>query len=240
MLAALLALAAVQPQEFLREETSPRLQFSYEWPAAADAVPALRTMLRRDMEAARASAIDHAEEGAREAAEDGREPMQHYYVKGWRVAGHAPGLLSLQASTETFAGGAHGNVGFSGLLWDLAVQAPVEASALLGARALERLTPRFCRALDAEREQIRGEPVRADPDDPFTLCPPLAEQVLVPEDEDGNGRFERLHVLIPPYVAGPYADGPYTLPLAFEAGDLAGIDPRYRAAFEAARDRVAD
>ena len=98
------------------------------------------------------------------------------------------------------------------------------------------MTPRFCRALDAEREEIRGAPVHYDPEDSFTTCPELAEQVLVPEDEDGDGRFEALHVLIPPYVAGPYSDGPYTLPLSFQAADLAGLSAAFRPAFEAEAD----
>ena len=45
---------------------------------------------------------------------------------------------------------------------------------------------------DAEREEIRGAPVHYDPEDSFTTCPELAEQVLVPEDEDGIAEPEQV------------------------------------------------
>ncbi len=95
---------------------------------------------------------------------------------------------------------------------------------------------RYCAALDAERAERRGAPVRPDPRDPHTLCPPLADQVLAPRDSDGNGRFEAIDVLIAPYVAGSYAEGAYFAEVPLEADDLSGMNELYRSAFETAAE----
>lgn len=230
----LLALAAgvAQPADFVREEETELLDFGYGWPAAADALPALRALLHADMEAERAQAMRWAEEGRAEARRNGIEYMAHHYAKGWGIAGSTPQLLSLTATEETFAGGAHGNIAFAAILWDRAADRSVPAAETLGAAGLERMRERYCAALDAERAERRGEPVRPDPEDPHTLCPPLAEQVLAPVDRDGNGRFDGLDVQLAPYVAGAYAEGAYVAELSFEDEDLAGIADGYRPAFE--------
>ena len=239
ILSVLLALsaAAAQSGDFLREEPDEPLAFTYGWPAAADALPSLREVLRTDMEAERARALGYVEDSRAAARENGIEFIPHYYAKTWEVSGSTPRLLSLAASEEAFAGGAHGNVAFDALLWDLTAQRRVTAEQVLGEAAISGMTERYCASLDAERAERRGEPVRRDPDDPHTLCPPLSELVLAPKDQDGNGRFEALDVLIAPYLAGPYAEGAYFAEVPFRAEDLAGIPDGYRAAFEVAAER---
>jgi hypothetical protein len=238
-LLAALAAAFAQPGDFVLEEESELLEFSYGWPAEADALPALRAVLRSEMVAERAQAIRWAREGRDNARDNGIAFAAHYFAKGWEVAGSTPQLLSLTATEETFAGGAHGNIAFSALLWDRAADRPLEPAVLLGAVALERMRGRYCAALDAERAERRGAPVRPDPRDPHTLCPPLAGQVLAPRDGDGNGRFEAIDVLIAPYVAGAYAEGAYFAEIPLEADDLTGIEEAYWPEFEIAVDRDA-
>jgi peptidoglycan-N-acetylmuramic acid deacetylase PdaC-like protein len=234
-----LAAASAEPADFLHAEQNAWLSFEYGWPAAVEGAPALREALRLEMEAARIEAVGYAAEGQAAATENGYDYIPQYYAKVWQVAGSSAQLLSLSASTETFTGGAHGNAIFSAMLWDLVAQAPVAPEALLGADALMRLEPRYCRALDAERATVRGTPVRRDANDPFSLCPPLAEQVLVPQDSDGNGRFDTLTVLLAPYAAGAYAEGSYVVDVPFEEDDLAGIGAGYRPAFEPAAEASA-
>ena len=226
------AAAALQPADFLREELGEPLAFTYGWPAAADAHPALREALRTDMEAERTKALGYVEESRVDARENGLEFIPHYFAKTWQVAGSTPQLISLTASEETFAGGAHGNIHFDAMLWDLAAQRRVTAAQVLGEAAILGMTERYCAVLDAERTAQRGEPIHRDPEDPHTLCPPLAELVLAPKDEDGDGRFDTLDVLIAPYLAGPYVEGPYFAEVPFRAEDLAGVNADYRPAFE--------
>ncbi len=73
--------------------------------------------------------------------------------------------------------------------------APCRSRRCWGPALLRRLRPRFCAALNAQRAENRGEPIRPDPQDPFTTCPAFAELVLAPADGNHNRRFERLDVL---------------------------------------------
>lgn len=236
VLFAALLLQAAAPGDFVHEEESGQLYFHYGWPAAADAVLALRSELRARMAASQARATVMAAEGRAMAASEGWEMPPHAHEQDWRVAGSAPQLISLSAGVATYAGGAHGNLAYETLLWDRLNDRTVDAPILFRA-ALEGMKERYCDALDRQREEKRGEPVRRDPEDPHTACPPLAERVLAPADSDGNDRFDRLHVLIPPYAAGPYVEGDYVVELPFEPADLAALPAGYRPAFEAPGDR---
>lgn len=207
------------------------LDFSYAWPQGAAADSRLLTELTRRRLESRADAVRYVEEDRRSRPpEAGFNP--HYYHQNWDVAGSAPQLLSLQSSIETYTGGAHGNMHFEAILWDRMEGRAVAVPNLLGDAALERLGPRYCEALDAERAERRGEPVQRGSDEIFTDCPALAEQVMALADEDGNGRFDTLRILLPPYAAGPYVEGDYIVELTFEPGDLAGIPDGFRPAFE--------
>lgn len=237
ILLALIATAA-QRADFVRDEETELLDFHYAWPAAADAVPMLRARLQREMGEAHDEALANAEQVRAYAREHGLSYNPMFHEQDWLAAGNASQLLSLSATVHSFTGGAHPNTDFMATLWDRALDEAVGAAALLGPTVLAGLTPRFCEALDTQRAEVRGEPiVREDGTDPFTACPALAEQVLVPADTDDNGRFDTLRILIPPYVAGPYVDGAYVIELRFGAADVAGISDGYRPAFEMAGKR---
>ena len=232
-LLALLATAA-QPADFVRDEETELLDFHYAWPAVADEVPTFRARLQREMGEAHAEALANAEQGFAFARERGLTYSPMFHEQDWVVAGNAPQLLSLSATVHSFTGGAHPNTDFTATLWDRDLDEAVGAASLLGPTVLAGLTPRFCEALDAQRVEIRGESIVQDGGgDPFTACPALAGQVLAPADTDGNGRFDTLRVLIPPYVAGPYVDGAYVIDLKFDPADISGIASPYRPAFEA-------
>lgn len=227
---------AAAASRFAIEEDRDGLAFSYSWPAEAEAIPPLRARLRAEMEAHRREASGYLRDERQRSAADGRTPMEHLYSRSWTTAGDTPRLLSLSASEETFTGGAHGNQRYFALIWDRQTDAPVAAAALLGP-ALAGFGPRFCAALNAERAERRGEPVPppGDSDDSFNACPSLAELVVVPADDDGSRRFERLAVLIPPYVAGPYAEGGYVVDLPFAAADIARVPENWRGLLEPGR-----
>jgi hypothetical protein len=224
---ALLA-AAAPPQDSL-------LDFTYRWPAAVDAAPALRARLAAERDGDRTEAMRNARADRDLARSQGRPFNGHFYHKIWSLEGRGAGLISLTARLGTFEGGAHPNSGFSALLWDRRTRRPVEAGPLLGMGALARLRPRYCAALAAERSR-RGIAQPAD-DDIFPRCPAWRDVVLAPADRDHNGRFDTLRILIGPYVAGPYVEGSFELRVGFRSADLAAIRPAYRASFEAARRR---
>jgi hypothetical protein len=229
-----LALLAARAAPFERHDANALIDFSYSWPAAAQAVPALRAHLRADM----AAAYREATADARADAARGRRAgdyARHDYAKRWRLAGASASLISLAASVETFDGGAHPNHDFEALLWNRRAGRAADVRAVLGPALLRRVTPRYCAALAAER-RARDIPVPEN-DDIFPRCPPLHDVVLVPADDNHDGRFERLEFLIAPYIAGPYVDGAFTPEVRFEAADLAALPAAWRGAFEAAPGR---
>jgi hypothetical protein len=239
ILIALLLAAAAPPHDFLRDEENALLHFNYGWPAEAQAIPRLRARLAREMEGEHRQAVANARENRRNARANGFEYNVEDFDKVWEVAGNNIRLLSLTASLGSYSGGAHPNTSFHALLWDKAGNREVTAASVLGAAALRGFSARYCAALDAERAERREEPVVHDPQDPFTTCPAIAEQVLAPADADHDGRFDTLRILLGPYIAGPYVEGEYLLDLPIGAADLARIPAPWRASFETSRARQA-
>jgi len=235
-----LALAAVQPGEPDLVEHSERadlLEFIYIWPDAVERDPALAGLLRERMEAARERVRTAARRSAQDARANGEEVRLYQFMQRWRLAGDSGGLLSLIAVVETFARGGHPEGDFETLLWDAAARRPVPVAELIGPM-LPGLEQRYCASLDEARTERHGESVPPPgPEGSFALCPPLAEQVLVLEDANGSGGFDRLLVLIPPHAAAPDDDGPYMPAVDLEVADLARLPDRYRGAFEAVNDR---
>ncbi|WP_129791197.1 PdaC/SigV domain-containing protein [Sphingosinicella sp. CPCC 101087] len=225
-------LAAAQPQPFAKAQQDALLDFRYGWPAVVEEEPALRDRFSREMQAAEAQARREAQED--QAARQGSDAPfhNHVYSREWESAGSTAQLLSLTARTETYTGGAHGNLGLAALLWDRSADREADTADLLGPAALQALAPRYCARLNAMRSERRGEPVRSGGGEPFTDCPPLPGHPLAPADKDGNGRFETLRILIGPYEAGPWVEGAYIVELPLEPGDLAALPEAFRPAFE--------
>jgi hypothetical protein len=229
-----LVAALAGPQDFVRTDESDLLSFSYGWPAAAEQEPVLRGRLAAEMESALRQARDSAAEdrGARQGSE---LPFNaHSYERRWELAGLTPRLLSLVTESSAYTGGAHGSVETAAILWDRPRGVAVQPAGLLGDLAMERIEPLYCAALDALRSEKRGEPVRPDPSDGFTTCPPLAEQVIAPADKDRNGRFETLQILLAPYVAGPWVEGSYVVEVPLEMTHLDAMEAAFRPSFEPA------
>ena len=227
LLAALLL--AAQPAPFRHAERSELLEFRYAWPAEVEAVPALRAMLRRRMEAARARALADARE-TRASSREARVAFHtELYDEAWSVETANGRFLSLTADLHTDNNGARPNRDFEALIWDRARGRATSVHTLLGAAALARLSPRYCAALNAQLSAHGAEPPNS--------CPPLADRVLAFSDRDHDGRFDALHVLIAPYVAASYADGSFVVDVPFARGDLEALAPADRAAFEESAGR---
>jgi len=216
MIALAALLLAAQPAGAAAERAL--LDFRYDWPAEAEAIPALRTELQRR----RRAAPDEALANARETSDSSRDAHVPFHTEmhhqSWSVEARNGRYLALTADIRTDQNGAHPNRGFEALIWDRRRNRPTSVRALLGPAVLARLTPAFCSHLAAAVQARGGEPP--------SHCPPLAEQVLSFLDQDGNGRFETVHVLIPPYVAASYADGSFVVDVLLNRGDLAGVADR--------------
>jgi hypothetical protein len=213
--------------------------FAYNWPRQVSAIAPLAAMLQsaRDQELARQKA--EWEESVAEFA----QPDDTYecfscvnrsYVKSWVVAADTPRLLVIGAETYTYSGGAHGNTNYDALVWDRRANggkgAAMNPVALFASPAAFEAAVRadFCAALLVARSERLEMNVAGI--DPLEECPGIAELVVVPTSSDGR-MFDTIQFLAAPYVAGSYAEGPYTINVPVTEAVLAAVKPDYRAEF---------
>lgn len=228
MPAARLILLAAAAAAMLRDERNALLDFHYAWPAAAEAIPALRAALQRQERAAYADAIDAARNSRDSASEAGVPFHREQYREDWRAVGSNARYLSLTADIATDNNGAHPNSDHDALLWSRTTRRAVAIASVLGRARLSALSGRYCARLDAMRRERTGAA-------PTMPCPTLAERKSALADRDRDGRFDTLRVLIPPYVASSYADGSFIVDVPLTRADLAGLAAADRPVFESAR-----
>ncbi len=205
--------------------------FDYSYPAAASGIAPLRALLDQRMEEKREAHIAMAID-ARADADEGGYPFNPYGSgTEWLVVANLPDWLSLSANVWEFTGGAHGNYWFDTLLWDKQAGEVKEPLSLFSStEELESVVQKdLCRLLDLQRRDKRGEPVQRD-SGYGTECIGLTD-VTVILGSTNRRTFDRIGFLIPPYVAGPYAEGSYevTLPVSQAIIDVA--KPEYRSSF---------
>ncbi|WP_336981443.1 PdaC/SigV domain-containing protein [Altererythrobacter fulvus] len=210
--------------------------FEYTFPAQADAIPGLRAMLeeraKKDMAETESSAI-----AGRKDAETGGYPFHAYgYSTNWQVVTDLPGWLSLSATHWEFTGGAHGNTNFDSLLWDRKAETAREPLSLFTSmEALQGAAqPAFCNALDKQREEKRGEKIVRSADDWMTACIGFDSVTVILGSSNGQ-TFDRIGFLVPPYAAGPYAEGDYEVTLPVTPAVMKVVKPQYRASFSIMR-----
>lgn len=220
------------PIAFVANEKNDLIDFHFGWSAEAAAVPVLVERFTAEMNKLKAELVAGAKEDKAWRDKQGLDFHGFMLSIDYNTTGQSDRLLSLSHETGSYTGGAHGNHGVSALLWDRQSGREVSDKQLFtAAENRDRLlTQRWCDALNKTREERRGEPVGGN--DLFDDCPKLDEIALLPTDEDSNGRFERLILVAPPYVAGPYAEGLYEIDLPVTADLIAVLKGDYRPSFE--------
>jgi hypothetical protein len=215
------------------EQKNDLLDFSYSWSAEAAAVPALDRRFRADASSDRRKATKAAEEDRTARRKTGGDWNEHYLESNWQTAGQSSRLLSLEAETGAYTGGAHPVSGTTSLLWGRRLGREVTLDALLQRSGWWNGAVRqpFCVLLDRERTERRQAPVKRS--DLFGNCPKLQELTLTLEDQNRNGRFDHVRITADQYVAGPYAEGPYVISLPITATMITRLKPEYRSSFEA-------
>ncbi len=226
--------SAPAPQASTRavSEENDLYDFNYAYPAAAAAIPALRSFLEADLTKQKAALIKSAKEGRDEAKLADIEYHPYYRATDWRVVTETPGWLSLSATHESYEGGAHPNHWPDALLWDKAAGKQRAAEDLFTSKAAlsQVIRKPFCREIDKQRSQKRGEPVKAGSDELFSNCiDPLGEVVIL--GSSNHRTFDRIGILVAPYNAGPYAEGDYEVTLPVTAEILAVVKPEFRDSF---------
>lgn len=218
------------------KESTDRYEFEFNYPAAADAIPQLKAKLDADLAEQRARLVTESREAADDAKKEGYPFNPHSFSTDWKVVTDLPGWLSLSTTVSTYEGGAHPNYVFDALLWDKAANRQIEAADLFTSKAAlsKVIGPAFCDAIDSQRAEKRGERIERESGDMFTNClDPLDYTVIL--GSAGKVGFDRIGVLVPPYEAGPYAEGSYEVTLPITAKLIALVKPEYRKFFAAGR-----
>ena len=217
---------------FVEDEKNDLIDFHFGWSAEAAAVPQLVQRFWAEMAKVKAELLTNATAGKGERDKQGFPFNSYSSSTDYPTAGATARLLSLTAEVSSYTGGAHGNYGSRGLLWDRRLGKQIEVAALFtAAENMERLlTQPWCDALNKAREEKRGEPVGGG--GMFDECPKLSEISIIPTDKGGNGRFERLELIADPYVAGPYVEGSYEIELPVNDDLMSAIRSDYRENFE--------
>ncbi len=205
--------------------------FTYSYPAAAAAIPPLRVRLEADLAAAKARLRKEATAAQAQAALDGYPYHAWYWSQKWSVVTDLPLWLSLSAEYGNYTGGAHGMYWFGSMLWDKAARVPLFTSKQALSAAIR--AP-FCAALDQQRARKRAAQPQAGSKGEFDACIDPVKQTVIVGSRGGQG-FDRIGILVPPYEAGPYAEGSYEVTVPVTAAVMKAIKPQYRASF--IRDR---
>ena len=108
MIAALAGVAPADARSIKIERKSSALDYSYQWPDAAVAIPALNAWMRADSDKLHRQSLADAQKDMRSAKQDKYPFRLHDVQKGWTTAGRSARLLSLDGSVYAFTGGAHG------------------------------------------------------------------------------------------------------------------------------------
>jgi hypothetical protein len=204
----------------------------FSWSKEAAAVPTLVKRFRAELAKSKADTIA-----------GGKEDYALRQI-GWEsstkitTSGQSPRLLSLSREDWEFTGGAHGNGGTTGLLWDRRLNKEVKFAGLFSSPSsyTSVLRPPYCRALDQERIKRRGGDGKLnDGIGEFDSCPKLSDLAIIPADSHRDGRFDEIHLIASPYLAGPYAEGEYDITLPVPQALIGLLKTQYRASFEAQR-----
>jgi peptidoglycan-N-acetylmuramic acid deacetylase PdaC-like protein len=229
------AMTALSPtgagtRPFAIHSKSPYLELQYGWSSEANSVPLLVERFTADMRKQRSKMLADARNDAAERKEQGFPFNRYLLVTKITTAGQSPRLLSLRIDSYAFTGGAHGNSGTKGLLWDRRGGKEIAFDELFqrGPAFLAALHNPYCRALTLERAKRRqGEKFGGE----FDRCPALSNLALIPKDSNHDGRFDTLLVVADPYVAGPYAEGEYAIGMPMNSGQIDKLKAEYRSSF---------
>jgi hypothetical protein len=213
-----------------------KIDFRYSWPTEAAAIPELDGWLAGNAESLKKKTVDGGRNERASAKKDDYVFNGYSYSEDWHVAADVPSLLIMQSDGYSYTGGAHGMPIVTALFWDKAKKQRLATGAIFDLPALTAgIKDRFCKALDDERGERRGAPVKADDPDElpdFVQCVDITKQTILPVSLNGKA-LDTLRIVIMPYEAGPYAEGIYEIDLPVDAAVLKAVKPAYAAAFSA-------
>lgn len=209
-------------------------EFSYAYPAAAGAIPALKSLLDGELEKARTELVSDARQGQADATANGYPFNTYSHSTDWEVVTDLPAWLSMSSLIGFYSGGAHPNYVYDTILWDKIAgkrRAPSDLFASKAALAAAIRDP-FCKELDRQRARKRQGQDLGGGVTEFEKCIDPAEQTVILGSSNGKA-FDRIGILVAPYNAGPYAEGSYEVTVPVTQKVLAAVKPEFRTTFVA-------
>ena len=231
--AALLGAGPAPGRPFKYAYKSKYAQVDFSWSSEAAAVPALVKRFHAELRKQKADTIAGSKQESSFRPGIGWESSTKI-----TTSGESPRLLSLSRTYWAFTGGAHGNGRTTGLLWDRKLRKEISFASLFSSQSGygRVLRAPYCQALDRERVKRRGGDGNLNNGiGEFDSCPKFSDLAFIPADSDRDGRFDRIHLIAPPYLAGPYAEGDYDIALPVNAPLIQLMKSQYRLSFEAQR-----
>lgn len=229
--------ADLQRDEILRR-TSDAFDITVVLPRTASLAPQLQQALDREAKDIAQTFSEQAEKDHRELSGQSAMNLAPYILRiDYQPAFVSRDAISLLKVMETYTGGAHGNVIYRGMNYDLRRKAEISASELFGigssadtGAALKDLTDRVRAGVKAQKQAKLGKDYDPRHDDfwldSFVL--PLETMTFVPSSQPGKIGGLAFH--LGPYVVGPFSEGAYHV--VVPARDLAPLlTPAWRKRF---------
>ncbi|QTD57148.1 PdaC/SigV domain-containing protein [Parasphingorhabdus cellanae] len=173
---------------------------------------------------------DHADAAA--IGENGPRLLPYDYQVHWSQEADIPAFISLTQHWYGFYGGAHGIYGTKSWIWNKSQKKMVEPLMLFrSAEAFNQaLQTEFCKQLNEQRAEKRGQPVVTDSDDSFDKCITPSGHAIILGSTTGNS-FDSIKINVGPYAAGPYVEGDYEIDLSVTKAIMGAVKPAYRENF---------
>ena len=211
-------------------QASADYDFTYSYPSQAARIAPLKAWLDADKARLRAKVAAGAAEFRRMTKREGAPFRKYDASREWQLVADTPRFLSLSSSQYQYSGGAHGNTGTGGLLWDKRAGKRIDPKAVfVSVPALQAAVSKpWCDWLKRERVRRLGSPSTTD--DIFGKCPGVKELTVLLGSSNGKA-FDRIGLIADQYVAGSYAEGQYEVTLPVTPAVLRAVKPGYRAAF---------
>ncbi|MGD9812225.1 MAG: DUF4163 domain-containing protein, partial [Sphingobium sp.] len=187
------------------KRTDDALEFEYAWPASAVAIAPLNDWLKSHADSRYAEAHEQAERDRKSMEKDGFAFRAYGYQQKWSVVADTPEVLVMQSEGYSYTGGAHGMPFTTTLIWDREAGKRRATDDLIDVSKLASVKrDAFCKELDRQRAEKRGEPVKSAAEDSFASfnsCVDMKTQEIIPISNGGKA-LDAVRVVIGPYEAG--------------------------------------
>jgi hypothetical protein len=212
--------------------TRRRYGFAFIYPRAAEHIPPLIAILRREAVAREAWMRARANEvcAEREAAGDECPTASLVYEQGWVLDADLPALAAASSHAFYYIGGAHEGADTDAILVDRRAGRRIRLGDLFTdrRRGLALLQRDFCRLLQVQVSRRRhGDEGTAD--DREIQCPAIGRQPVTLCAE--RGRIRTMYALLNRYTVGSWAEGGYEVEFAVTPAMIAALRPAFRNSF---------